>query len=524
MYLTQGLRRCVERRRGEPALIFGEREFSWQQFENRVARLAGALHNLGLEPGDRVAMLAHNSPEYFEFNYGVPWAGGAIVPLNNKLTAEQLLYILKHSGSRFLIADGEFQPLIKSFSKQIESLEHVIYFSEDLILKGERQDVDNKCNLTHCHDYESLLSASEPLADQLRGYEDMAGIFYTSGTTGLPKGVVLSHRNLIWNSMGGILNAGFNEHSVYLHATPLFHAAGSARIFTTITAGATNIILPKFDIAALLSTIERSRVTSLLLVPTMIVRLVNDSSLEDYDLSSLKSIAYGASSMPQAVLAEALQKLPHVEFTQAYGMTELSPSATFLESRYHVLEGDDAGRLLSCGRATWGAEVRVVNEQREVLPFGEVGEIAVRGPMVMQGYWRNPDATEKIIEDGWLHTGDAGYKDEEGFIYIVDRIKDLVITGGVNVASVEVENCIYQLDEVVECAVFGIPHPEWVEAVHAVVVLRPGAEIKPDGIIEYCKKNMPAFKCPRSVEIREEALPISGTGKIMKNELRKTYR
>ncbi len=514
MYLTQGLRRCVARRPKDAALIFGDRKVSWEQFEERVAKLAGGLRALGLQPGDRVAMLAHNCPEYFEFNYGVPWAGGAIVPLNNKLPPDQLAYILNHSETRFLIADEEFRPLVNSFMGEIDSLDQVIYFSSG---KDSAHAGSGDLN------YENMIETSVPFEDSLRGYEDMAGIFYTSGTTGTPKGVVLSHRNLVWNAMGGILNTDLGENSIYLHATPLFHAAGSARIFTMITSGATNVILPKFDVDAVLRSIENHKVDSLLLVPTMIVRLMNEANLDDYDLSYLKNIAYGASSMPQAVLAEALQKLPHVSFTQAYGMTELSPSATFLESRYHVLEGPDAGRLLSCGRATWGADIRIVNEQRELLPTGEVGEISVRGPMVMQGYWRDPEATKDIIEDGWLHTGDAGYKDDEGFIYIVDRIKDIVITGGVNVASVEVENCIYQLEEVAECAVFGIPHPEWVEAVHAVVVLKADSLCSAENIIAHCKANLPAFKCPRSVEISDQPLPISGTGKIMKNELRKAF-
>ena len=520
MHLTQGLRRCVERRRDELALVFGQQKISWEQFETRVAKLAGGLRDLGLQPGDRVAMLAHNCPEYFEFNYGVLWAGGAIVPLNNKLPPDQLAYILDHSQTRFLIADEEFRSVIEGFLGKTSSLEQVIYFSSTSALELNKQvKVEAVKNIS----YEDLLGNANPLEDQLRGYEDMAGIFYTSGTTGTPKGVVLSHRNLVWNSMGGMLNTDLDEGTVYLHATPLFHAAGSARIFTMISAGATNIILPKFDVISVLAAIERYQVTSLLLVPTMIVRLVNEAKFDAYDLSHLRSIAYGASSMPQAALAEVLKKLPHVSFTQAYGMTELSPSATFLESRYHVLEGPDAGRLLSCGRATWGADVRIVNEQREVLSAGEVGEISVRGPMVMQGYWRNPEATAETIKDGWLHTGDAGYKDAEGFIYIVDRIKDMVITGGVNVASVEVENCIYQLGEVAECAVFGIPHPDWIEAVHAVVVLKENSACTESQIIAHCKNHLGVYKSPRSVEIREQALPVSGTGKIMKNELRKNY-
>lgn len=507
MYLTQGLRRCAERNPERLALIGGGRSWRWGEFGDRVARLAGALTTLGLRQGDRVAMLSHNGPEYFEFSYGVPWAGGVIVPLNNKLAAADLVYILNHSGTRFLLADEDFRDLIEGFAGQIETVEQTLYFSPG------RSDSA----------YESLLASAAPTADRLRGYEDLAGIFYTSGTTGRPKGVMLSHRNLYWNAMSGVINYELGEDTVYLHATPLFHAAGGSRVFAMVTAGVTNVILPRFEVGELLRAIERHRVTSLLLVPTMINRLVNDAALGDHDLSSLRTIAYGASPMPQTVLETALRKLPGVGFCQAYGMTELSPAATFLEARYHVLDGPDAGRLRSCGRPVWGADVQIVDEQDRPLPAGEVGELAVRGPMVMQGYWCDPEATARAVRDGWMHTGDAGYRDADGFFYLVDRLKDMVITGGINVASVAVQDCIHELEAVGECAVFGIPHPDWVEAVHAVVVPRVGASLTAEEVISHCRARLAAYQCPRSVEIRTQPLPISGTGKIMKNELRKPF-
>ncbi|MFZ5653140.1 MAG: class I adenylate-forming enzyme family protein [Pseudomonadota bacterium] len=507
MHLTQGLRRSCERNPDRPALIASERVLDWRSFERRVARLAGVLRSWGLEPGDRVAMLSHNCAEYFEFCYGVLWAGGVIVPLNNKLAAADLGYILDHSGARALIADADFRGLIEDLAPGLGALERVLYFRPG--------DGDSE--------YEALLAAAVPLADQLRGYEDLAGIFYTSGTTGRPKGVMLSHRNLLWNAMSGIINYRLGEETVYLHATPLFHAAGGSRVFTMVTAGATNVILPRFDSGELLAAVARHRVTDMLLVPTMIGRLVREPGLTGHDLSSLRSIAYGASPMPQSVLAEALQRLPGVGFCQAYGMTELSPTATFLESRHHVLDGPDPGRLRSCGRAAWGAEVRIADEDGRALGVGEVGEILVRGPMVMQGYWRDPEATARAVRDGWMHTGDAGYRDADGFIYLVDRIKDIIITGGVNVASVAVEDCIHELAAVAECAVFGIPHPDWVEAVHAVVVPKAGADLTPEAVMAHCRQRLAGYQCPRSVEIRTQPLPLSGTGKIMKAALRRPY-
>ncbi len=507
MYLTQGLRRSCARHPDRTALIADGRSHSWRRFRDRVARLAGALQEQGLEPGDRVAILSHNGAEYFEFSYGVPWAGGVIVPLNNKLSAADLVYILNHSGTRLLLADRDFQPLIEEFCPRLDTVQQVLYFAPG---DGESP-------------YERALAAAEPAEDRLRGYEDLAGIFYTSGTTGRPKGVMLSHRNLLWNAMSGIINYQLDENTVYLHATPLFHAAGGSRVFTMVTAGVTNVILPRFEAAAVLAAIPRHRVTSMLLVPTMINRLVREPGLAEHDLGSLRTIAYGASPMPQSVLAEALQKLPGVGFCQAYGMTELSPAATFLEARYHVLEGPDSGRLRSCGRAVWGADVRIESEDGKPMPDGEVGEIVVRGPMVMQGYWRDAEATARAVRDGWMHTGDAGYRDAEGFFYIVDRIKDIIITGGVNVASVAVEDCIHELDAVAECAVFGVPHPDWVEAVHAVVVPKPGRALTADAVIAHCRMRLAGYQCPRSVEIRTQPLPLSGTGKILKAELRNAH-
>jgi len=507
MYLTQTLRRSTQRRKNNTVLICGKKSLAWNEFEHRCSRLAAVLVAAGLQADDRVAMLSHNCAEYFEFSFAVPWAGGIIVPLNNRLGSDELNYILTDSGARILIADSHFKGIIDGFLEKSPSLDRVIYF-----------DPENANS-----DYETLIKQHSPLEDQQRGYEDIAGILYTSGTTGRPKGAVLSHRNLIANSMGSSLNFGFNEDTVYLHASPLFHSSGASRVYSMIAAGTTNIILPTFDVPTLLAAIEQHRVTSLLLVPTMINRMIHHQDLHKYDLSSLINIGYGASPMPQAVLKKALKELPDVAFCQAYGMTELSPAATFLEARYHVLEGPDAGRLASCGQAVFNADVRIVDEQGHPLPDGEVGEIVVKGPMVMQGYWQNSQATSEAIRDGWMHTGDAAYRDDAGFFFMVDRIKDLVISGGENISSVEVENCIYQLEAVSECAVFGIPHTDWIESVHAEVVIKPDYHITETEIINHCKSLMTSFKCPRSVVIREQALPVSGAGKIMKNELRKPY-
>lgn len=512
MHLTQALHRALQQRRSHTAIVCGARSLTWDVFAERTARLAAGLSSLGLQPGDRVAMLAHNRPEYFEFYYAVPWAGGAVVPLNHRLAAPELAHILNDSGARILIAERSFQELVEKFRGDTNKLETVLYFDPDAA-QGER----------HNSEYEKLIADHEGAEDQWRGYEDLAAIVYTGGTTGLPKGVALSHRNLMINAMGSIANYVFTDETVYLHATPLFHAAGASRVYTLVTGQTQNIVLPTFDVGALLRSIETHRVTNVLLVPTMINRLVHHPELHKFDISSLIAITYGASPMPQTLMREALQALPHVQFNQSYGMTELSPAATFLGSRYHVLDGPNAGRLASCGRAIANAELCIFDADDQPVPTGEIGEIVLRGPMVMQGYWNNPEATAQALRGGWYHTGDAAYMDAEGFVYIVDRIKDMVVTGGENVYCVEVENCIGQMDTINECAVFGIPHNEWGEAVHAVVVPHAGKTVSEQDVILHCKQYLGGFKCPRSVSVQMQPLPLSGVGKVLKTELRKPY-
>ncbi len=512
MHLTQALHRALQQRPSDTAIICGDYSLTWTEFSLRAARLAAGLTSLGLRAGDRVAMLAHNRPEYFEFYYAVPWSGGVVVPLNHRLAVAELAHILNDSGARILIAERGFQEVVETLRKDTSGLETVLYFDPDSVYEESGGS-----------DYERLIAEHSAAQDQWRGYEDLAAIVYTGGTTGLPKGVALSHRNLMVNAMGSIANYVFTDETVYLHATPLFHAAGASRVYTLVTGQTRNIILPTFDVTALLRAIEAHRVTNVLLVPTMINRLVHHPDLHKFDLTSLVAITYGASPMPQTLMRDALIALPGIQFNQSYGMTELSPAATFLPSRYHVLDGPDAGRMASCGRAIANAELRIVDANDEPVATGEIGEIVLRGPMVMQGYWNNPEATAQALRGGWYHTGDAAYLDAEGFVYIVDRIKDMVVTGGENVYCVEVENCIAQMAVVSECAVFGVPHDEWGEAVHAVVVPHVGQTLSEQEVIAHCKGLLGGFKCPRTVSIQTQPLPLSGVGKVLKTELRKPY-
>ncbi|MBI5618215.1 MAG: long-chain fatty acid--CoA ligase [Gammaproteobacteria bacterium] len=499
--LHRGALMCGDR----TVLVCGGRTVDWRELKSRTARLAGALRALGLAPGERVAMLADSGIPYFEFHYAVPWAGGVMVPLNIRLADAELVDILNDSEASVIIADAAFGDRLATLRRGATTLRHAI------VVGGAPEALD----------YEDLIANAEPAEDVRRRGEDLLAIMYTGGTTGRPKGVMQSVGNAVVNLLAAIPNMEFREGMVYLHTTPMFHTAGSARIYGTTTALGVGIVLPRFDVPEMLRAIEAHRVTHTLLVPTMINRLLNSPEFAKTDLSSLTNLSYGASIMPEALLRKALELLPDVRFTQSYGMTELSPSAAYLQPKYHVLEGPLAGRIKSIGQPIHTAEIRIADEYDRELPHGEVGEIQVRGPMVMQGYWRQPELTAQTLRGGWMHTGDAGYMDGEGFIFLIDRIKDMVITGGENVYSGEVENAIYEHPKIRECAVIGLPDADFGERVHAIVVPHPGEDVTAEEIVAHCRALIAHYKCPRSVDVRHESLPLSATNKILKTELRK---
>ena len=510
MYLTQGLHRALQQHPDRVAVRYAGRSHTFRELGDRAARLAAALQELGMQTGDRVAMLALNSDRYLDYQLGVPWGGGVLNPCNVRWSVAEIVYSLNDSSSTLLIVDDAFVGLVDAIRRETPSIVHVIY-------AGER---DAPAGL---HDFETLMARATPIEDLRRSGDDLLGLFYTGGTTGFPKGVMLSHQNL-WASGTSLLAEGTAPRGgVYLHAAPMFHLADFGVSMPQHIAGNAHAIIQAFSPEAVLTSIEQDRVTDTLLVPTMIQMLVDHPSMTaDRDLSSLKRIVYGASSMSEAVLDRALKALPGVEFFQAYGMTELSPLATLNPAWYHTAEGRRAGKIRSGGRASFGTEVRIVDPEDVEVPRGTVGEVAVRGPNVMLGYWKKPELTAEALRGGWMHTGDGAYMDDDGFIYVVDRMKDMIITGGENVYSAEVENALSQHAAVAMCAVIGIPSKEWGEAVHAVVVVRAGADVASDALIAHCRTLIAHYKCPRSVEFRD-ALPLSGAGKILKTTLREPF-
>ncbi len=510
MQLAQTVRRSALLYPDQDALVEGDVRYTWRQFADRVARLAGGLRQLGLQPGDRVAMLADNSHRYVEFFFATFWAGGIAVPINTRWAVPEIRYALDDSGARLLIADPAH---IEAATLQRDggaAIDHLI-----LAADVSRQEA----GWAH---WEKLAQAPA-VADAGRGFEDIACLFYTGGTTGRSKGVMLSHANLVTNSLTAMLNMNIRAGTVHLHVSPMFHVAGGARLFSVTMAGGTHVVIPKFDIEPFLAVIERERVNITVIVPTMLNRLVQHPDLERRDVSSLQLLSYGASPMPAALLRRALERLPGVRFLQSYGMTELSPVASVLMPEFHTFEGPNAGYTASAGQPVYNADIQILDPDGRPLPVGEIGEVCVRGPMVMKGYWNQPELTAEAVRDGWMHTGDGGYMDERGFLFIVDRIKDMIVSGGENVYSAEVEDALYGHPAVAECAVIGIPSEQWGEAVHAEVVLKAGAEVSEADLIAHCKARIAGFKCPRSLVIRTGELPKSGAGKILKTELRAPF-
>jgi acyl-CoA synthetase (AMP-forming)/AMP-acid ligase II len=370
--------------------------------------------------------------------------------------------------------------------------------------------------------YEAALATVRPREDAVRGGEQLACIFYTGGTTGRSKGVMLSHQNLWANAVVTAGRFGFDASMVSLHAGPLFHLAAGARVFTTAMLGGKHVVIPRFTPTDALNAIVRDRVTVATFVPTMLSMLLELPDLASYDLSSLRMITYGASPMPETVLVECMRRFPAVRFAQSYGMTELSPVATILGPEDHLPDAPKR-HLRSAGRAISSAEIKVVDARDRELPCGEIGEIVERGPMVMQGYWNKPELSAETLRGGWMHTGDSGYFEPDGYLYIADRIKDMIITGGENVYSTEVENAISAHPDVLQCAVIGLPDERWGESVHAVVVRRPAAVLTGEDIVAHCRGLIAGYKCPRSVDVREQPLPLSSVNKINKAELRAPF-
>ena len=510
MNLMQLIERNANVNGGGTATVDGRRRRSWAEARERIACLAGGLREIGCQSNDRIGILALNSDRYFEALFAIPWAGGVMVPINIRLAAPEVEFWIQDSGLHTLFVDQAFAALIAGLDGRLSELRHVIFMGDGEAPAGM---------VSH----DALASGSEAIDPSDRGGGDLSGLFYTGGTTGRSKGVMLSHDNQVINALQISRNFEMSRNTVYLNVAPMFHAANMAGMLNATLASAALVFVPRFEPELAMRTISGQRVTHSVMVPTMINMLVHHPAIGSHDLSSLELLLYGGSPMAESVIARVGEVLPGLRLVQAYGQTETSPVLTLLGPEYHVFEGPLAGKTKSAGQAVACTDLAIMDADDRRLGPGEIGEVCARGPNVMIGYWNLPEQTGETIRSGWIHTGDGGYIDKDGFLFISDRVKDMIVSGGENVYSIEVENALYKHPAVASCAVIGIPSEKWGEEVHAVVVRSEGHEATAAELIVHCQGLIAGYKCPRSISFRDDALPLSGAGKILKRELRAPF-
>ena len=499
------LRRTALRYPDKLAVVDGDRRVTYGDLDAAVNRAAHALADRGLGKGDRLALLSHNCWQYAVLVFATAKVGVVLVPVNFMLGAHEIAFILEHSGATGLVAEDA---LVLTADLALASVPAAGRVRGSIGLTGTPvpEDWDDVDGWIDAGD------ASEP--DVLIGDDDPLRLMYTSGTESRPKGVLLSSRSLIAQYVSCALDGGMSGDDVEVHSLPMYHCAQLDCFFCVdVYLGATSIVLRGPDPSTLLATIERERVTKLFCPPTVWISLLRCADFETRDLSSLRKGYYGASAMPGEVLRELQRRLPAVQLWNFYGQTEMSPLATILQPHEQV---PHAG---SAGRAAVNVETRCVDDDDEPVPTGEVGEIVHRSPHAALGYYRDEEQSAAAFRNGWFHSGDLGVMDEGGYLAVVDRKKDMIKSGGENVASREVEEAIYTLDGVAEVAVFGITHPHWIEAVTAVVVPKPGVELDPGQVVQHLRDKLAGYKRPKYV-VLADSLPKNPSGKILKRELR----
>jgi long-chain acyl-CoA synthetase len=487
MIYVHSLGRAARYYSARTALAPAGGRLSFLELENRVKGIAASLRADGFKAGDRLALLLPNSPEYIELVYACSWLGVIAVPLNTRLSLGEIDRVL---------ADAIPHGLVRHSSLPTPT----VPMSWQRVLDQEPLEIQNDLPPSVVYDPDAVLA-----------------LIYTSGTTGRPKGVMVTHANILADIHHFNYWMRYAECAIYLHAAPLFHIADFPAIFAAPSFGASQFTLPKFNPQSFCEAVERERVSHTVLVPTMINLLTQFPEVKKYDLSSLEVLAYGGSPMAPDLIRRTRQLLPHVKLAQVYGLTE-SGFLTGLQDQEHT---DD--RFLSCGRPCPGIDLQVTDDAGKQVDAGKPGELVARGANLMRGYWNNPGETALAFRDGSFRTGDIGYQDSEGYLYILDRAKDMIVTGGENVYSGEVEAVIYAHPAVREAAVFGIPDPQWGEIVMACVMLKPGSTLNVDDLIAFCRKNLASYKMPRRVEFLDTELPKGGSGKILKRLLRERF-
>jgi long-chain acyl-CoA synthetase len=488
------------------AIIFEETRLTYSSFDERINRLANALINLGYKKGERVAILSENTHKFMEVYFAAAKAGLSVTPLNIRLSDNELAYIINDSESTAMFMGDTYEERIIGMRSQLKNIRN--YITLDKQFEG-------------CLLYENILkesSTSDPFRD---GDEnDMAILMYTGGTTGLPKGVMMSHRNIMVGAYSQIVAHSLTRHDIECYQLALFHISFWC-VYCTLMVMGSVVLLRRVDLKNIVQTIQIEKCTHIVMVPTILVWLLDLPELDKYDLSSLRLITYGGSPIAPDVLKRCIYKFGNI-FDQGYGLTEACPFGTVMNPEDHFYEGPKTKLLGSIGKEGMTVELLVLDENDKPVKPGELGEICLRGKNIMMGYWKNPKQTAETLRNGWLHTGDFGVTDEEGFVYLKDRKSDMIITGGENVYPKEVEDILSENKAVQECAVTSAPDEKWGERVQAVVVLKEGRTATESELINHCKGKLAGYKCPKKIEFWEK-LPKSAVGKIQRGEIKKHF-
>lgn len=501
-------RRSALRTPDKLAIVDGDTRLTFAEFESLVDRTAAAIHAAGLRKGERLALLARNSWQFAVLDFATARVGVVLVPVNFMLGAAEIAFVLDHSrAAAFVVGDGLLPVAGPALAMATGGTVRL------------RMSISATDGTTHpgWGDLGEWLAHEGPAPEVLVADDDPVRMMFTSGTESRPKGALLTSRALLWQYVSCAVDGDMSADDVDLHTLPLYHCAQlDCFLGVDVYLGATSVILPAPDPAAILAAIAEHRVTKYFAPPTVWISLLRAPGFGSADLSTLRKGYYGASPMPVAVLEELRERLPGVDLRNLYGQTEMAPVATILQP------ADQRTRAGSAGRPALNVETRIVDDEDVPVAAGVVGEIVHRSPQAMVGYFDQPEATEAAFAAGWFHSGDLGYLDEDGYLYVVDRKKDMIKTGGENVASREVEEAIYGLRSVAEVAVFGVPHPHWIEAVTAIVVPRDGMEVTADEVVEHTRGLLAGYKVPKYVVVTE-ALPKNPSGKILKRDLRRAH-
>ena len=499
-------RRSARRYPDKVAVIDGDVVLTFAEFDGLVDRVAAALRDNGFESGDRVALLAHNCWQYAVLAFATARAGVVLVPINFMLTAEEIAYLLGHCRARGFIVE----PALVGVAEDAMRLGGTVGSRIALTAPGHPAPPG-------WADFAQWLTTTSPAPDLVIGDDQLLRLMYTSGTESRPKGVMHSSRSLMWQYVSTITAGSMTADDVELHSLPLYHCAQLDNFLATdVYLGATSIILPRPEPEAVLRTIERYAVTNYFAPPTVWISLLRSPVFDEVDLSSLRKGYYGASAMPTEILHELRDRLPNLALWNFYGQTEIAPLASALGP------SEQEAHAGAAGRPVLNVETTILDDSDRPVPAGTVGEIAHRSPHLMLGYLDEPAKTSEAFRGGWFHSGDLGYYDDFGLLHVVDRKKDMIKTGGENVASREVEEALYRHDAVQEVAVFGVPHPIWVESVVAAVVTKSGADVAEADLIAHCRAGLAGYKTPKQIFF-VDSLPKNPSGKLLKRDLRDRF-